>query len=137
MAHETDSVLRLVQLSQSEKEAYFQTYIENLKLEEEAVEKSDVTPMKSYFVPSLNKVSKKDKTFYFYNPTTVAFGKNEFVRIWGARALEANWRWSNKTVRNEEVVENELEEAEIEADKSRFTIAYYFCLLYTSDAADE
>jgi hypothetical protein len=63
VAHETDSVLRLVQLSQSEKEAYFQTYIENLKLEEEAVEKSDVTTMKSYFVPSLNKVSKKDKTF--------------------------------------------------------------------------
>lgn len=135
VAHETDSVLRLVQLSQSEKEAYFQTYIENLKLEEEAVEKSDVTPMKSYFVPSLNKVSKKDKTFYFYNPTTVAFGKNEFVRIWGARALEANWRWSNKTVRNEEVVENELEEAEIEADKSRFTIAYYLAQIPSEESA--
>ena len=135
VAHETDSVLRLVQLSQSEKEAYFQTYIENLKLEEEAVEKSDVTTMKSYFVPSLNKVSKKDKTFYFYNPTTVAFGKNEFVRIWGARALEANWRWSNKTVRNEEVVENELEEAEIEADKSRYTIAYYLAQIPSEESA--
>ena len=135
VAHETDSVLRLVQLSQSEKEAYFQTYIENLKLEEEAVEKSDVTTMKSYFVPSLNKVGKKDKTFYFYNPTTVAFGKNEFVRIWGARALEANWRWSNKTVRNEEVVENELEEAEIEADKSRFTIAYYLAQIPSEESA--
>ena len=135
VAHETDSVLRLVQLSQSEKEAYFQTYIENLKLEEEAVEKSDVTTMKSYFVPSLNKVIKKDKTFYFYNPTTVAFGKNEFVRIWGARALEANWRWSNKTVRNEEVVENELEEAEIEADKSRFTIAYYLAQIPSEESA--
>ena len=135
VAHETDSVLRLVQLSQSEKEAYFQTYIENLKLEEEAVEKSDVTTMKPYFVPSLNKVGKKDKTFYFYNPTTVAFGKNEFVRIWGARALEANWRWSNKTVRNEEVVENELEEAEIEADKSRFTIAYYLAQIPSEESA--
>lgn len=135
VAHETDSVLRLVQLSQSEKEAYFQTYIENLKLEEEAVEKADATPMKPYFVPSLNKVSKKDKTFYFYNPTTVAFGKNEFVRIWGARALEANWRWSNKTVRNEEVVENELEEAEIEADKSRFTIAYYLAQIPSEESA--
>ena len=134
VAHETDSVLRLVQLSQSEKEAYFQTYIENLKLEEEAVEKSDVTTMKSYFVPSLNKVSKKDKTFYFYNPTTVAFGKNEFVRIWGARALEANWRWSNKTVRNEEVVEKEFEEAEMEVDKSRFTIAYYLAQIPSEES---
>ena len=135
VAHETDSVLRLVELSQSEKEAYFQTYIENLKLEEEALEKEDATTREAYFVPTLNEVRKKDKTFYFYNPTTLAFGKNEFVRIWGARALEANWRWSNKTVRNEEVVENELEEAEIEADKSRFTIAYYLAQIPSEESA--
>lgn len=134
VAHETDSVLRLVELSQSEKEAYFQTYIENLKLEEEALEKEDVTPREAYFVPTLNEVRKKDKTFYFYNPTTLAFGKNEFVRIWGARALEANWRWSNKTVRNEEVVEKEFEEAEMEVDKSRFTIAYYLAQIPSEES---
>ncbi len=134
VAHETDSVLRLVELSQSEKEAYFQTYIENLKLEEEALEKEDATTREAYFVPTLNEVRKKDKTFYFYNPTTLAFGKNEFVRIWGARALEANWRWSNKTVRNEEVVEKELEEAEMEADKSRFTIAYYLAQIPSEES---
>ena len=134
VAHETDSVLRLVELSQSEKEAYFQTYIENLKLEEEALEKEDVTPREAYFVPTLNEVRKKDKTFYFYNPTTLAFGKNEFVRIWGARALEANWRWSNKTVRNEEVVEKEFEEAEMEVDKSRFTIEYYLAQIPSEES---
>ena len=31
-------------------------------------------------------------TFYFYNPTTVSFGKLEFKKIWGNRALEGNWR---------------------------------------------
>lgn len=134
VAHETDSVLRLVELSQSEKEAYFQTYIENLKLEEEALEKEDATPREAYFVPTLNEVRKKDKTFYFYNPTTLAYGKNEFVRIWGARALEANWRWSNKTVRNEEVVEKEFEEAEMEVDKSRFTIAYYLAQIPSEES---
>ena len=134
VAHETDSVLRLVELSQSEKEAYFQTYIENLKLEEEALEKEDATTREAYFVPTLNEVRKKDKTFYFYNPTTLAFGKNEFVRIWGARALEANWRWSNKTVRNEEVVEKELEEAEMEVDKSRFTIEYYLAQIPSEES---
>ena len=134
VAHETDSVLRLVELSQSEKEAYFQTYIENLKLEEEALEKEDATTREAYFVPTLNEVRKKDKTFYFYNPTTLAFGKNEFVRIWGARALEANWRWSNKTVRNEEVVEKEFEEAEMEVDKSRFTIAYYLAQIPSEES---
>jgi hypothetical protein len=134
VAHETDSVLRLVELSQSEKEAYFQTYIENLKLEEEALEKEDATPREAYFVPTLNEVRKKDKTFYFYNPTTLAFGKNEFARIWGARALEVNWRWSNKTVRNEEVVEKEFEEAEIEVDKRRFTIAYYLAQIPSEES---
>ena len=134
VAHETDSVLRLVELSQSEKEAYFQTYIENLKLEEEALEKEDATTREAYFVPTLNEVRKKDKTFYFYNPTTLAFGKNEFVIIWGARALEANWRWSNKTVRNEEVVEKEFEEAEMEVDKSRFTIEYYLAQIPSEES---
>ena len=76
-------------------------------------------------MPTLNEVRKKDKTFYFYNPTTLAFGKNEFVRIWGARALEANWRWSNKTVRKQEVVDNKDEEEQQEKDESRFSVAYY------------
>jgi len=38
----------------------------------------------------------QESMFYFYNPTTVAFGKNEFLKIWGNRKLEDNWRWSNK-----------------------------------------
>src|SRR5690606_4587870 len=36
--------------------------------------------------------------FYFYNPTTVSYGKNEFVKIWGDRKLEDNWRWSSKAI---------------------------------------
>jgi hypothetical protein len=30
--------------------------------------------------------------FYFYNPTTVAFGKVEFKKNWGERTLNGNWR---------------------------------------------
>lgn len=30
--------------------------------------------------------------FYFYNPTTVAFGKLEFKKIWGDRSSKGNWR---------------------------------------------
>lgn len=33
--------------------------------------------------------------FYFYNPTTVAFGKVEFRKIWGDRAYTENWRISS------------------------------------------
>ena len=31
-------------------------------------------------------------SFYFYNPTTVAFGKVEFKKNWGERTLNGNWR---------------------------------------------
>ncbi len=34
--------------------------------------------------------------FYFYNPTTVSFGKQEFLKRWGNRRLEDNWRLSSK-----------------------------------------
>lgn len=34
--------------------------------------------------------------WYFYNPTTVAYGKVEFERLWGKRKLEDNWRRSDK-----------------------------------------
>ncbi|HEU4716426.1 MAG TPA: tetratricopeptide repeat protein, partial [Bacteroidia bacterium] len=36
--------------------------------------------------------------WYFYNPSTVSFGINEFTRKWGSRKLEDNWRRSNKEV---------------------------------------
>jgi len=34
--------------------------------------------------------------WYFYSPTTVAYGKVEFDRLWGKRKLEDNWRRSDK-----------------------------------------
>ena len=37
-------------------------------------------------------------TFYFYNPTTVAFGKMEFKKIWGDRTLNTNWRVSSRNI---------------------------------------
>ena len=34
--------------------------------------------------------------WYFYNPTAISFGANEFKRVWGTRKNEDNWRRSNK-----------------------------------------
>ena len=36
--------------------------------------------------------------WYFYNPTTLSFGQTEFVKLWGRRKLEDNWRRKNKQV---------------------------------------
>ncbi len=38
--------------------------------------------------------------FYFYNPSTVAFGKTEFRKYWGGRAHVHNWRIAAKIAGN-------------------------------------
>lgn len=35
-------------------------------------------------------------TWYWYNPSTISFGTSEFMRKWGNRKLEDNWRRANK-----------------------------------------
>lgn len=128
IARDNDSILNIVKLSDSEKELYFQAYIDKLKLKEAALKQASSTKNGS-FGPSQNLGIQKGKTFYFYNPTTVAFGKNEFIRIWGARALETNWRWSDKTISAAEVDEKKAEKTQKEEDKSRFTVDYYLAQL--------
>lgn len=39
-----------------------------------------------------------NKAWYFYNPMVVTQGKQDFVRLWGKRKNEDNWRRSNHTV---------------------------------------
>ena len=36
--------------------------------------------------------------WYFYNPSTVSYGKQEFTRLWGERKNEDNWRRKNKSI---------------------------------------
>lgn len=133
IAQETDSILRLVKFSDDEKEIYFQAFIDNLKLEEE-VNNNRATKRKSFSRPSTITMKTKDKTFYFYSPTTVSFGKNDFERIWGKRALEINWRWSNKTIQNQNIAKDDFNEAQKEVDDSRFTVAYYLAKIPTEKA---
>ena len=41
-------------------------------------------------------------SWYFYNPTTRATGYNDFVKKWGRRKLEENWRRKNKSSATQE-----------------------------------
>lgn len=72
-----------------------------------------------------------ESSFYFYNPTTVAYGKLEFKKRWGDRALNGNWRQPtnainpidndtiNKTKSNEE---SKLAESQI---PEKYTADFY------------
>lgn len=133
IARDNDSILSVVAMSDTEKEAYFQSYIETLKLEEEALKKETKSSENS-FRTSQNSVTKKGKSFYFYNPTTVAFGKNEFIRIWGDRALETNWRWSSKSAQlNLEEAEDETAKEVAEEQQKRFSVDFYLTQLPTQE----
>jgi tetratricopeptide (TPR) repeat protein len=40
-------------------------------------------------------------SWYFYNPAAASFGMSEFIKMWGRRKLEDNWRRSNKKILSE------------------------------------
>ncbi|MEH6536913.1 MAG: hypothetical protein V7719_11000 [Psychroserpens sp.] len=134
VAQANDSILRLVNFSKEERLAYFTTYIEELKViteaEQEKAEAEERQNSNSGLKTVDNKIgnpkgksqradpnAKSSKSeFYFYNPITVSYGKNEFVKIWGNRELKDNWRLSdtktrgNNTIETVDVVANASEE---------------------------
>ena len=132
IAKDNDSILSVVAMSDPEKETYFQSYIDTLK--SEALKKAAQSSENS-FATSQNSVTKKGKSFYFYNPTTVAFGKNEFIRIWGDRALETNWRWSSKSAQSDLNEADEIAKAEASEQQKRFSVDYYLAQLPTQQKA--
>lgn len=108
IAKTNDSILNLVRLPEGERLAVFEAFVSDLKLKEaEEKEKAEAAErnVNTGLVTTNNNLPGSNSTFgttgqaalfYFYNPTTVAYGKNEFAKFWGDRALEDNWRWSSK-----------------------------------------
>ncbi|SHF85617.1 protein involved in gliding motility SprE [Flavobacterium fluvii] len=124
IAKEKDSILNIVALSETDRILYFEKHIDKLKKSDEdkkiqeekeketlanidrnninsvddpAQSKSGMPAKKSSVAPpSMPGASGNTaaNTFYFYNPTTVAFGKIEFKKKFGNRALGGNWRLS-------------------------------------------
>jgi len=52
--------------------------------------------------------------FYFYNPTTIASGKNEFRKRWGNRTLKDYWRLSNYAGSSIAIVDENQETEELD-----------------------
>lgn len=74
--------------------------------------------------------------FYFYTPSTVAFGKMEFQKKWGKRTLADNWRWSSeqRNATGTDATENDSLVADAGADKAldpRYTPEFYLSQLPT------
>ena len=124
IAKRNDSIIKVKGLSDPERKTYFETYIAELKKKDEAKRileekekqklanierntnsnngpvainpqaqpKNDLASAGAFNPPSGNESS---SVFYFYNPNTVAYGKLQFRKMWGNRALAGNWRLSS------------------------------------------
>ena len=151
-----DSIISLYKMSGSERTAYFETYIVKLKkaeeLQKKAAEKAarikenqersdgkidadDATDTKKpkTIVPKATNAtaSGSGNVFYFYNPTTVAYGKLEFVKTWGKRTLQDNWRVSSISGKSDGKGKDSDKDVEGDKDKDvttvdeRFTPDFY------------
>lgn len=124
IAKRNDSIIKVKGLSDPERKAYFENYIAELKKKDEAKRileekekqklanierntnanngpvainpqaqpKNDLASAGAFNPPTGNEPS---SVFYFYNPNTVAYGKLQFRKMWGNRALAGNWRLSS------------------------------------------
>ena len=101
IAQRNDSILNLVNLSDEDRLVVFESLIEGLKEKDKALKEKEALKSNAGLIIDPNNTgignqsgNNTSQSFYFYNPTTVAFGKNEFIKIWGERAYKDNWRWS-------------------------------------------
>ena len=166
--HNKDSLLHILALSPLDRHVFFENHILILR-KEDAVKKAlaDVQKQKAaniernlsatasdpiiasgpslttkgaFLPPTDAQQTESANTFYFYNPKTVAFGKLEFKKTFGNRALVENWLFSNvkkAAINTDEEVANEVEEVEeITVEDPRYTLAYYLDQLPEDAAID-
>ncbi|WP_411029432.1 tetratricopeptide repeat protein [Spongiimicrobium sp. 3-5] len=94
-----DSVITLYYKPKEEQVAYFEAYIAEIKAAAEAAalkEEKRLNAGIDAFAETKGGKANKGK-FYFYNITSLGYGKTDFRGRWGERTLEDDWRWSNKT----------------------------------------
>ncbi|MDO1502220.1 tetratricopeptide repeat protein [Winogradskyella maritima] len=154
IAKTNDSILRLVNMPKEDRLALFSKYIDELKAADEAQAEQDKkdaiilaqataknvgnTPGFQRRGPGLPGANAggpgASGDFYFYNPTTVAYGKNEFQRLWGDRKLQDNWRLSDK--RGTDATDAGIEDVIATAtDEDRYNPEFYIGLIPTEQTA--
>lgn len=153
IAQRNDSILRIASLSPEGRENYFNEFIEKLKKEDKAKKELAEKEAKikeqqaansdgRSFQSDDSKASASENapkpvsnnpvtasTFYFYNPTTLAYGRIEFKKKWGNRALVENWRTTNEKVKDNQDSEDNQDEKDIDKanqrEDQRYTTDFY------------
>lgn len=146
IAATNDSIIKVYSLSDADRIAYFENYIDTLKTRDQARieleakqaiiqnnktlaggnEQSEKTEKEQENPSDNNQTAKPGggSNFYFYNPTTVAYGKVEFAKRWGKRELKDNWRLSAIPVTQVQEAENAEPKLIYSSEKSKIEEAY-------------
>lgn len=161
IAQNNDSILYVVSLSDIEKTNYYENYIEKLKKENEIkaqlaaeqaekeaniqanmISNSSINPaglgnemaktISGQTTSSITPPGIGGSSFYFYNQSTVNYGRAEFIKKWGKRSHTENWRQSailkNNSNNNPEDADNILTEEKNKEEKivnPAYTVAFY------------
>lgn len=105
-----DSLLKLAYMDSTSRNAIIDGIIKKIieeerKREEEEREMERNVMMANQFGDRGANLD-QSKEWYFYNPNTLGFGYTEFLRKWGRRKLEDNWRVSDKQSLSFETIES-------------------------------
>ncbi len=138
-----DSILALTKMSEAQKTAYFNKYIEGIKAKEAIAEaeKKKAERNKGFDTGDYNansvfannrgnnfqdfsNSSGGKSGFYFANANTVSKGQSDFKQIWGGRSLVDNWSFSNRSASIEDA-KNEALGLESAQNPRRFESDYY------------
>jgi tetratricopeptide (TPR) repeat protein len=98
-------------------------------------------PKKSLAPPAMSGISSNNASdiFYFYNPSTVAYGKIEFKKKFGNRALVGNWRMpTTKTDVTKDTAntadDKTISEETLVEEKPQYSTAFYIDMLPKTQA---
>jgi len=107
IVYRNDSLLTLANMDQKDREKKILRMIADLEAEEERKKQQELEALQQLQVqtqPGSRGSSGGGKNWYFYNPSTLGSGFQEFKRRWGQRKLEDNWRRSIKSSFNNNAV---------------------------------
>ena len=127
-------------LAEKQKEIQKNIDVNNLSSSDDpatGVKQGGKTPTRKSLAPPAmtgSSSSTAANTFYFYNPSTVAFGKIEFKKKFGNRALGGNWRMptTRTDVAAGDITNDENttpEEEAVVAETPQYTPSFYIDML--------
>lgn len=100
-----DSLQKIAKMSENDRNSFIDRLIKKIEDDEEKKKEQQELNALQNQNPNYNSNNPQNNLpsgdggtgdWYFYNPTTVSFGVNDFVKKWGNRKLEDNWRRSQK-----------------------------------------